>query len=106
MHGFRQYGHYYGAERVAGAAQVVHQDGVAVHRDAAVEVGVVELEHQSVAALNGHAHVKQRVAAHLHRRHYAAALFQLLLAARQSERGHERERKEHECYSSHLITLF
>ena len=106
MHGFRHYGHYYGAQRVARAAQVVHQNRVTVHRDAAVEVGVVELEHQSVAALNGHAHVQKRVAAHLHRRDYAPALFQLLLAARQSERGHERERKEHECHSFHLYTLF
>ena len=106
MHGFRQYGHYYGAQRVARAAQVVHQHGVPVHRDAAVEVRVVELEHQRVAALHGNAHIKKRVAAHLHRRDYATALFQLLLAARQCERGHERERKEHECYSSHLITLF
>ena len=77
-----------------------------MHRDAAVEVGVVELEHKGVAALNGHAHVQKRVAAHLHRRDYAPAPFQLLLAARQRERGHKRERKEHECYSSHLITLF
>ena len=102
----RHDGHYYGAERVARAAQVVHQDRVTVHRDAAVEVRVVELEHQRVAALHGHAHVQQRVAAHLHRRDYAPALFQLLLAARQSERSHKRERKEHECHSSHLYTLF
>ena len=75
MHGFRHHRHYYGAQRVARAAQVVHQDGVAVHRYAAVEVRVVELEHQSVAAIDGNAHVQKRVAAHLHCRDRAAALF-------------------------------
>ena len=102
----RHDGHYYGAQRVARAAQVVHQHGVTVHRDAAVEVRVVELEHQRVAALHGHAHVKKRVAAHLHRRDYATAAFQLLLAARQRERKRCCESKDSNCHSSHLYTLF
>ena len=106
MHGFRQYGHYYGAECVAVAFQVVYYHRVALHCHTVVEVSLVKFEEQRVAFANAYTHVKKRVVAYLHRRDQSAALFQLLLAARQCERGHERERKEHECYSSHLITLF
>ena len=75
MYRFRQYGHYYGAERVSVAFQVVHYYRVALHRHAVVEVGLVELEEQRVALADAYTHVQERVIAYLHRRDYAPALF-------------------------------